>query len=134
MAGGPKPWLWILLLVTIPWVSINSVTPSVSSPPQSLVQSRKAGITSALASSTLNNEELVRGVPPPPLVVRWAGLGAPGGRGGGYGRDRHYSLQRPIAQHRVNTLFTQEPVGVAEGLELDYTLHRMRVSQDSTPR
>lgn len=27
--------------------------------PQSLVQSRKAGITSALASSTLNNEELV---------------------------------------------------------------------------
>lgn len=35
-------------------------------PPQSLVQSRKAGITSALASSTLNNEELVRG------GVRWA--------------------------------------------------------------
>lgn len=68
--GVPKPWLWLLLSVTIPWVSINPMTSLVSSRPQSLVQSRKAGITSALASSTLNNEELVRG------VVRWAELGA----------------------------------------------------------
>lgn len=60
--------------------------------PQSLVQSRKAGITSALASSTLNNEELVRGAPPLPLVEGWAGLGVPAGGGGECGRDRHSSL------------------------------------------
>ncbi|VTJ54756.1 Hypothetical predicted protein [Marmota monax] len=40
----------------------------------SLVQSRKAGITSALASSTLNNEELVCGAPPlPELGMNWEG-------------------------------------------------------------
>ena len=58
-----------------PGCQSTPLTPLVTSLFQSLVQSRKAGITSALASSTLNNEELVRGAPPPPQLGGWAGLG-----------------------------------------------------------
>lgn len=79
MQPGPFPiWVWGLSWVLhslwgcrreLSWSagSVNSL-----SFPQSLVQSRKAGITSALASSTLNNEELVG------AGVGWVG---DGGRG-----------------------------------------------------
>lgn len=70
-APGDIPWcvetsfvsyeyllIFVILHVDLMKAGVGRVSPSVCL--QSLVQnSRKAGITSALASSTLNNEELV---------------------------------------------------------------------------
>ncbi|CAO2612491.1 Protein unc-13 homolog A, partial [Lemmus lemmus] len=54
--GGPGGGL--IIIDSMPDIRKRKPIPLVSDLPQSLVQSRKAGITSALASSTLNNEEL----------------------------------------------------------------------------
>lgn len=56
-------------------------------------------------------------LPSPGCKVGWAG-GSWRKRGRVWQRQ---ALPTPelTAQHRVNTLFTQEPMGVAEGLELD---------------
>lgn len=59
--------------------------------PQSLVQSRKAGITSALASSTLNNEELV-------------GAGRDGARGADSDGDAGSTLPSPGSDSAATVL------------------------------
>ncbi|CAO2612488.1 Protein unc-13 homolog A, partial [Lemmus lemmus] len=54
----PCPGGGLIIIDSMPDIRKRKPIPLVSDLPQSLVQSRKAGITSALASSTLNNEEL----------------------------------------------------------------------------
>lgn len=96
-----------------------AVTPSVTFLPQSLVQSRKAGITSALASSTLNNEELVCGAPPlPELGVNWVEGGAPG------------SVQASHVLQEEKGCDTNEQNGGREGLGFYSTQHGDGGGQD----